>query len=398
MVSRDTQLEPLRILVTDGEQRAALACVRSLGRGGHHVEVAAIAAGSLAAASRFARGEHALGDPAQDPSGWLERLTAAARSEQIDWILPLSEVALGTLYAFGRSESLRVVCPARGSYDAATDKHALLARAESLGVPVPRGVLVEDLDELTELPAGFDFPVVLKPRRSRWLHDGVWRAGDAAIVRSAEEIRQLAAATQPGEAFLLQEFVDGHGEAVFLLAERGEPKVAFAHRRLREKPPTGGVSVLREAIAPDPQLLRWSEDLLRDLAYDGAAMIEFRRTPGGQAVLMEINPRLWGSLQLAIDAGVDFPSLCVDLAAGRPPEEATARIGVRTRWLLGDVDHLAIALRRPAVRSHLGIGRMKVVGRFLRSFVDGTRLEVLDRRDPRPFAREFSHWLRGSSG
>ena len=113
------------------------------------------------------------------------------------------------------------------------------------------------------------------------------------------------------------------------------------------------MSVLSEAIAPDPELLAGSERLLAELHWTGVAMVEFRRAPTGPAFLMEMNPRLWGSLQLAIDAGVDFPSLLVALHRGAPIPAAQARLGTRTRWLLGDVDHLLICLRRPELRRQL---------------------------------------------
>ncbi len=48
-------------------------------------------------------------------------------------------------------------------------------------------------------------------------------------------------------------------------------------------------------------------------------MVEFKadaRT--GTPYLMEINGRFWGSLQLAIDAGVDFPAILVAAALGAP--------------------------------------------------------------------------------
>jgi predicted ATP-grasp superfamily ATP-dependent carboligase len=155
------------------------------------------------------------------------------------------------------------------------------------------------------------------------------------------------------------------------------------------------VSVLSEAIAPDPELLQGSERLLAELAFTGVAMVEFRRSPGGAAFLMEVNPRLWGSLQLAIDAGLDFPSLLVALHQGVKLPAVQARLGTRTRWLLGDVDHLLICLRRPELRQRLGIGVVALLRDFLRSFFDGSRLEVLRRDDWRPFLWELREWLRG---
>jgi len=152
-----------------------------------------------------------------------------------------------------------------------------------------------------------------------------------AEVRIAEDAASLTRhRVDPGLAAgaLVQEYLPGHGEAVFLLADAGRTLASFAHRRLREKPPSGGVSVLREAIAPDPKLLAAAERLLAELAFTGVAMVEFRRTPDGRAALMEVNPRLWGSLQLAVDAGVDFASLLVALHRGaRPEAPPTPRLG-----------------------------------------------------------------------
>jgi predicted ATP-grasp superfamily ATP-dependent carboligase len=125
-------------------------------------------------------------------------------------------------------------------------------------------------------------------------------------------------------------------------------------------------------------------------------MVEFRRAPGGRAALMEVNPRLWGSLQLAIDAGVDFPRLLVALYRGEAIASVEPRIGVRTRWLLGDLDHLAIALRRREVRRALGRSAPRVVAEFVRSFFDGTRLDVWRRSDPGPFRSELRDRLRRS--
>jgi predicted ATP-grasp superfamily ATP-dependent carboligase len=147
--------------------------------------------------------------------------------------------------------------------------------------------------------------------------------------------------------------------------------------------------VLSESVRPDPALLTHAEALLGALRWTGLAMVEFRRAPDGRAVLMEINPRLWGSVQLAIDAGADFPALAVALHRGEPIPSVEARPGVRTRWLLGDVDHLLICLRRPAVRRQTGRGVARLLLDFLRSFADTSREEILRPDDWRPFLREL---------
>ena len=75
-------------------------------------------------------------------------------------------------------------------------------------------------------------------------------------------------------------------------------------------------------------------------------MVEFRIASDGTPYLMEINTRFWGSLQLAIDAGVDFPALLYRVSSGdRVAPVSDYRIGQRLRWLLGDIDSLYLTLR-----------------------------------------------------
>lgn len=107
--------------------------------------------------------------------------------------------------------------------------------------------------------------------------------------------------------FTIQSFVKGTGQGVFALFKHGSPVCYFSHRRLREKPPTGGVSVLSESAPLNQQLKESAERLLLSAKWHGVAMVEFRVAEDGTGYLMEVNPRFWGSLQLAIDSGVDFP-------------------------------------------------------------------------------------------
>jgi predicted ATP-grasp superfamily ATP-dependent carboligase len=212
-----------------------------------------------------------------------------------------------------------------------------------------------------------------------------------------------ALALLPDSAYpiLLQQRVVGPGLGVFLLMADGTPLAAFGHRRILEKPPSGGVSVCAEAVPVDPELRRRSVDLLRRFEWDGVAMVEFKRDSAtGRPFLMEINGRFWGSLQLAIDAGVDFPRLLVDHALGAEIVPVTSwRTGVRCRWRLGEVDHLIARLRRrknglslppdvPSLASAIGHAVLPGVGRRWRG-------EVWRWNDPLPQVVELLDWVRG---
>jgi predicted ATP-grasp superfamily ATP-dependent carboligase len=223
------------------------------------------------------------------------------------------------------------------------------------------------------------------------------------MVRGEGDFRQALAAYPP-EAYplLVQGRISGPGLGIFMLTCEGRPLASFAHRRIREKPPTGGVSVYSESVAARDDLAKDAKAILAHYRWSGVAMVEFKEEAStGTPYLMEVNGRFWGSLQLAIDAGVDFPLLAVRMALGEdvPPVD-TYQLGARSRWLWGDVDHLLWVLRRgrrfrdafPQIPSALTAMR-----RFL-TWRPGDRLDVLRVTDPEPFLRESMQWLRSMVG
>jgi predicted ATP-grasp superfamily ATP-dependent carboligase len=218
---------------------------------------------------------------------------------------------------------------------------------------------------------------------------------DAAALRAA-----LDALPEGAYPVLLQERIVGPGVGIFLLLWEDEVVAAFSHRRIREKPPSGGVSVYRESHPLDPALLERSVALLRAFGWRGVAMVEYKvDAASGTPYIMEINGRFWGSLQLALDAGVDFPALLLEAAAGRKPRPVLGyRTGVRLRWTWGEVDHLLARARRS--REELALtedepGLGGAVARFLAAFGPGSRDEVFRPSDPLPALRETLDWLRG---
>jgi protein-tyrosine-phosphatase len=142
-------------------------------------------------------------------------------------------------------------------------------------------------------------------------------------------------------AVLQQEFVSGHGVGVEMLYRHGKPVWYFCHERLHEgsgQPGLGGGSSYRQSIPANQELLRHAVAFLDALEWHGVAMVEYKVAKDGRFWLMEINPRLWGSLALAIDAGVDFPYALLCLATGREVAAQPAyKIGYRTRLLLPDL-------------------------------------------------------------
>lgn len=385
---------PSCILITDADSRPALAATRSLALAGYRVEVLTCVQFSRAGSSRFASDVHSVANPSDDPKAWSQDVKRLLDRQTGQLLIPITEVALGNLFASGLDKRVDTLTPNPDAYRKLTDKADLMDRAESLGIDVPKGLLIEDPSSINGLPDGFQFPVVLKPKTSRWLAAGHWRQGDVRIARNPAMLTQHLADPGMSNGFLLQEFIPGHGESVCLLADHGDTRAAFSHRRLRERPPSGGVSVLCESREPDPELQAASEKLLDSVHWDGIAMVEFRREPSGRAVLMEVNPRFWGSLQLAIDAGIDFPRLAVQLNSGEDFPKPEIIEGKRLRWLLGDFDHLWMMLLRARLYPTAGRGRRRALADFFKSFFDGSKLEVLRYWDVRPMIADIIAWFR----
>jgi predicted ATP-grasp superfamily ATP-dependent carboligase len=386
-----------RVLVTDGETRAALAAVRALGRAGHAVYVEATRLGSLASVSRFVTSSAAVPSMAKDPRQAVARLRELAKAWDVDVIVPVTDAAMSAVLRCGGSAIGRAIVagPSVEAYEALSDKEAVSACARALGCAVPRTALAQSRSDLAEAVGRVGYPCVLKPPR--------WVGSDGVGARYVETPSALdAASADASYPLLVQERIVGTGEGVFFLMNRGRRVAAFAHRRLREKPPSGGVSTYRESVPLAPDVLETAERLLSDVAWHGVAMVEFKRCARtGRAYLMEVNGRLWGSLQLAIDAGVNFPELLVRVALDQPvtPVE-TYRVGVRSRWLWGDVDHLIARLRRSRAQLHLGPDAPSIrrtLWDFVQFWRPDDRMEVWDSNDLRPFWSETLAWLRGRS-
>lgn len=290
---------------------------------------------------------------------------------------------------------------ARGDegYDALSDKSALLSSARLLGVPTPPGMTAHTLLDAAAAARQFAWPIVLKPARSKLLLNDRVISTSVRFARDQDEVTRILEssewfATMP---VVVQQFIPGHGAGVFCLYDRDHAIAWFAHRRIREKPPSGGVSVLCESVAVDPVLKDYAERLLRAAEYRGVAMVEFRIGTDGRPYLMEVNARFWGSLQLAIDCGVDFPWLYYQMLIGEsvaPVQEY--QVGRRLRWWLGDLDHVLLQIRNP----DLGVSqKLAVVGRFLgTSFDPRCRQEVFRWSDPGPGWVELRQWVAGVLG
>lgn len=341
-----------RILILDGDMVPALTICRSLRRHGCQVYIASHTAKPIAGYSRGKLGVFQYPDPLSAASDFVAWLADHTQRNEYDLVIPVTERTLAPLSrSRARFDHVQVAMPDERSLELVFDKSQTLALAQELGVPIPKGVAVAQLEELDELRDSLHYPVVIKPTRSIGSNDG--GASQLQVDYAFNPIGLAAGCTHALRfgPVVLQEYFGGDGVGVELIASEGEILYAFQHRRLHEVPLTGGGSSLRKSEPLNSDLLDASQKLIKALRWSGVAMVEFKLdTTTGAFCLMEINGRFWGSLPLALAAGADFPAMLAELeldgqlAATRPyRNDVYCRLLTRDLWwyeavLRGDGD------------------------------------------------------------
>jgi predicted ATP-grasp superfamily ATP-dependent carboligase len=369
--ARPAQRVP-RILVTDCWTNKALSVVRSLGLAG--VEVHALAHKRIGAAlwSTFVARRIISPDPWTDVESYRAFLLRLLSAGGFDCVMPLDEPSIKALYStreeLTENDSRLILClPPEEAFAKANDKWTTLCLAREVGVPIPESYLPSGEPDIADALRALHFPLVIKPR------SGSGSRG-LKVAESEQEFRKYYPEVRAmyGEP-ILQECIprSGHGLGVGLLARNGEVLVSYSYKRLREFPVSGGPSTLRETT--DDRLLKeYAARLMEVLNWTGVAMVEFKEDAGrGAPTLMEINPRFWGSLELAHVAGINFPDLLYRVFAGEDVKPVGYRVGVRCRWLIpGDVAHF---LANPA--------RFRLAPSFWRFFDEDTYYDEFKKYD-----------------
>lgn len=283
------------------------------------------------------------------------------------------------------------------------DKARTYAAAARVGVPTPRTVQIERLEEAEALSTTLRYPVVLKwsnPLTAGHLLKPLGLAPDKArYCHSPRELLDYLRQFKSARAYpLIQEYCAGYGLGQFILMKEGRAHFTFQHRRVHEWPPEGGFSSVCESMRPDlhQDLMDKSIALLRELEWEGVAMVEYCHDPAtGQFALMEINGRFWGSLPLAYHAGANFPMLSYRLfGLGEAIVPAPYRVGLRCRYMVPETKRLLrvlFAQRKISVRK-TKFSRLPELLGYLADFVrPRSRYFVFDTRDPKPFFSDLKH-------
>jgi len=321
--------------VTDGDALHSLPIVRSLGSKGMKLTVSSQrSVFSLSFYSRFCKKRLVYPDPDKKKEQFIHFLLDELRNTDYDILLPVRSTVtpLVAEYKEKINQYANLVIPSRESMEIANNKEKTFRFAEKIGIPIPKTFYPQNMDEVDQAVKGLSFPVVVKAS---------YGAGSRGVfyIDTAEKLfvffgKYFSTDGDKAGRTMVQELIRGPGCGFFSIFDKGEPKAIFMHKRIREYPITGGPSTVAESYY-HPRLKELGLKILRELNWDGVAMVEFKQDQkDNEFKLMEINPKFWGSLNLAIASGVDFPYLyCLQSMGERYEPVFEYKEGVKFRWL-----------------------------------------------------------------
>jgi predicted ATP-grasp superfamily ATP-dependent carboligase len=386
--ARPVSSTQLDVLLLDAEHRQTLASMRDFARAGLRVGVVVSESDAWWAPSARSRWCHSctiVPDLAVDAEAYATAVLAYLDEHPARMLLPTHDGSIQAIRLrraeFERRTALALA--GESALDIAISKSRTLALASELGIAIPRSIVLRDVDDVGPAFREIGGPAVLKPLESWVERDGKGCRLSPNVVNTADEARAvLQHVLSEGGQGLIQPWLPGRREAVSLFYAAGRVWARVAQTSYREWPVLGGASTLCETIPLLPDIARSADLLVQAMGLEGCSMVEFRRDRDGQPVLMEVNPRMGGSVALAIAAGVNFPRLLANWKLGGHLEAVRSyAVGKRLRWLPGDIWNLKCAFENqghPDLPSRSRALRT-FVGDFLRpsTLIDGVELSDL---------------------
>jgi predicted ATP-grasp superfamily ATP-dependent carboligase len=321
-------------LVTDVQRAGAVAGLRGLGRAG--LETIALGPGRSAAGlwSRFAAARAVGPDAIRSTAGFVDSIARLSREHGPFVVFPGREEAIDAILLHLEQLPAEVTLPYAGaeSLQAIRSKRRLPAIAAEAGFRAPRIVRETTAGELAG--SSLPLPSVIKSANP------VSKLGSAHPISSEGQLRRVLEwhALPADEPILVQELVRGTMFSLELVIGRdGRVAARFQSQVQRTWPSMAGSISSAVSVAPDEELVNRAAEMLAGIGYWGLAQLDLLDGEAG-VTLVDINPRFYLCLPLAIACGVNLPAAWHAVATERvAPTQRKYRLGVAYRWLEGDM-------------------------------------------------------------
>ena len=329
-----------KILILDGQHKNTLAIIRHLGRTGlYEIHVVSYQKFSISFFSKYTQEKFVITDPKKNAEFYIRDLLQLLQNDHYLVLIPVSYISflLCSTYKESILKHTHISIAKEESIKTASSKIATYLLARQLEIPYPDFIEVDQIDEVKNI--GISYPCVIK---------APYEIGKTVVEYAGNKTELIEKYTKMCKVYnfteklpIVQKYIQGEGVGFFAFYQKGVCKSIFVHKRLREYPVTGGASTAAEGFY-NRQVIDDGKKILDHLQWEGVAMVEFKKDNStGLYNIMEINAKFWGSLDLALFSGVNFPQMMIDDALNKdiPFSEDYKRI--RYQWILnGDLFHV----------------------------------------------------------
>lgn len=282
----------MRILISDITSYKAISVARYLKHNYKQLQIFSLSTNKSAAflRTRYSDRHFTIRHNPALPNLFVQDILEVIESNRIDLFIPINSAEIDAVLrykgAFGKTLSYY---SDYSVFSLLNEKNKLMSYAASLGIRVP-----PRYDSLQSARV----PFVAKPVKS---------AGSIGViyVLNNKDFTRMLDSGRDYSDYIFQEYIQGCGFGYSCFCAQGEIKIGAGHKRLAEFPASGGSSVYRETYHNE-EAKRAATILLKSLSWSGFAMFEFKLSFDGKAYLIEVNPRIWGSINQGLQNGTNY--------------------------------------------------------------------------------------------
>ena len=280
---------------------------------------------------------------ATDPS-FTDAVFDLCKRKNIRVVLPLVTKELiplsATIEKFRLAGISLLVSPV-ASLEIANNKSRLYEFLQWRGIAVPEFRVVETSDQFKNAVEELGYPkqpVCFKPSVSNGSRgfrivseqmnelDLLFNHKPTSTYLSLKDsMRILSSGVFP--ELLVTEYLPGEEYSVDCLAKNGESILIVPRLRKRM---SNGITVEGEFIKEE-SIIAYCSKIIKELQLHGNIGLQVKRSADGQFLLLEINPRVQGTISAGLGAGINLPVLAVKQELGLPigAEELEVKWGTR---------------------------------------------------------------------
>jgi predicted ATP-grasp superfamily ATP-dependent carboligase len=222
-----------------------------------------------------------------DPQKFFELV----KRSNLDIFIPVDSSEYETIYSYTQFQRIPQLnfLGEKKSFLLLNDKSNLHKLAQKLGIKVPKTYY----NELIRIIPN----TVVKPTNLT--------SSKGVIFVTSQNISFAKRKAAQYDPFIVQEYIKGKGVGISIFAKNGKILTHYSHERLAEFPISGGSSSFRTSYYNE-NLLKIAEKIVSETKWSGFAMFEFKETSNNELYLIEVNPRIWGSINQGLQNGVNF--------------------------------------------------------------------------------------------